>query len=76
MPQVSLVMLIASRIGTPALISVPSVRVKRAMADFPRMLPRIGTLSLIASVAYFPPSLVRISFQMSEKTIGEATTYA
>src|SRR3954464_10154061 len=69
-------MLMASRMGTPAEMSVPSVRVNRAMAVLPRMLPRMGTLSLIASVAYLPPSLVRISFQTSEMTIGDATTYA
>ena len=44
------------------------------IADLPRMLPRIGTFSLIASVAYLPPSLVRISFQTSDATIGLATT--
>ena len=72
MPLVSLVMLIASRIGTPAEISVPSVRVKRAIDVLDRIAPRMGILSLIRSMPYLPPSLSRISLMSPTTTNGVA----
>ncbi len=40
----------ASRMGTPELISVPSVRVVRATTVFSMMLPMIGMNSLMRSM--------------------------
>ena len=71
-------MLIASRIGTPALISVPE-RAREAgdggLAD--RMPPRIGILSLI-DVDRVLAALADADQldQTSMMTIGRASTYA
>ena len=44
-----------SRIDTPEEISVPSVLVKRATADFLCMSPRIGRVSMSLSIKSCPP---------------------
>jgi hypothetical protein len=46
-----------SRIGTPELISVDSVRQNRATAILRMMLPRIGIFSTIASTTRRPLSV-------------------
>ena len=50
LPAVRAVMSRAVRIGTPEVIIVPRVRVKRAMAERRRMLPRTGTRSSSPSI--------------------------
>ena len=49
LPEVRAVMLKPSRIGTPEVISVPRVRVKRATAILRSRIPRIGSFSNIQS---------------------------
>src|ERR1700677_5144155 len=60
----------ASRGGTPELISVPSVRMVRAMIVFCTMPPEMGMVSLIQSSMYAPRRLRRISLRMSQMAIG------
>ena len=48
-------MFMASRMGTPAASSVPSVRENRAMLVFATICPMIGTYRIDESSRYFPP---------------------
>ena len=47
LPEVRAVMLRPSRMGTPEVISVPSVRVKRATAIFRNSRPITGSFSMM-----------------------------
>ena len=60
----------ASRIGTPELISVPSVRMVRATIVFSMIMPATGILSLILSRMYAPDLFRRISLSVSQMAIG------
>ena len=57
LPAVLAVISRPSRMGTPEAMSVESVRQNRATAIFRRMLPRIGTFSMIASMTRRPLSV-------------------
>jgi hypothetical protein len=54
LPAVRAVMSRPSRIGTPEESSVDSVRQKRATAILRMIIPRIGSLSTMASITYRP----------------------
>ena len=68
-------MLSASSIGTPDEISVPSVRVKRATADFRISWPNTGTLSSERSIAKRPLSVRYAERITTVAMIGAATRY-
>ena len=57
LPDVRAVISRPSRIGTPELMSVASVRQNRATAIFRRMSPRIGIFSIVPSTTRLPPSV-------------------
>src|SRR5205823_4942836 len=75
LPAVRAVMLRASRIGTPDEMSVPSVRVKRATADFRMSAPKTGTLSIVRSIAKRPFSVREAERITTVAMIGEAMRY-
>ena len=54
LPEVRAVMARPSRMGTPEVIRVPRVRVKRATAIFLSSIPMTGACNRILSVAYRP----------------------
>ena len=58
LPAVRAVMSSASRIGTPEETSVPSVRVKRATADFRMSEPKTGTRRRARSIMTWPFSVL------------------
>ena len=64
-------MRIASRIGTPALMSVPSVRVNLAIAVFLSIVPSTGIRSTTMSVTALPGFVFRISLKKAKSRIGE-----
>ena len=57
LPAVRAVIRRPSRMGTPDWTRVPSVRVKRATATFRIRVPKIGSLSIRASMVARPPSV-------------------
>ena len=54
LPEVRAVMSIASSMGTPLVISVPSVRVKRATPIFRIRAPSIGSFRTRVSISIRP----------------------
>ena len=60
LPEVRAVMESPSRMGTPEVISVPKVRVKRATAILRKSMPSTGRLSSSLSKKYRPFGWVRI----------------
>ena len=74
LPLVSLVMLRASRIGTPAEMRVPSVRVKRAVVVFWMILPMTGVQSRMVSSTARPGSAFRTSLMKTKMKMGETQT--
>src|SRR5207244_12611688 len=60
LPDVRAVIAKPSRMGTPDVIRVPKVRVKRATAILRSSMPRIGRLSKSLSKAYLPLGCLRI----------------
>src|SRR4051794_6914773 len=60
----------ASRIGTPELMRVPSVRMVRATIVFSTIMPMTGSLSFILSRMYAPDRLSLISFRLTTMAIG------
>ncbi|OPZ99725.1 MAG: hypothetical protein BWY71_00916 [Planctomycetes bacterium ADurb.Bin412] len=70
LPVVSLVMFRASRIGTPAEIRVPSVRVKRAIEVLDRICPSTGIFKETVSSTKRPVSLMRIKRSRKTRATG------
>ena len=66
-------MISASRIGTPAEISVPSVRVNRAMVVFSTSWPITGIFSRIRSKTT-PPACCGRSLMKIQMAIGTMNT--
>ncbi|MHC4587808.1 MAG: hypothetical protein ACYTAQ_00395, partial [Planctomycetota bacterium] len=63
--------MIASRMGTPAEISVPSVRVKRATDVFLIRPPSTGSFMRMMSVTARPGPVLRTSLKKRKARIGE-----
>ncbi|MFN9901428.1 MAG: hypothetical protein ACK55Z_22130 [bacterium] len=63
-------MLRASKIGTPDVTNVPSVRVVRARMFFSTKLPKTGTLMMYMSYPIRPCLNLRINFPISQITTG------
>ena len=57
LPEVRAVMSMASSMGTPLVISVPSVRVKRATAIFLIKFPSTGSFRIRVSTVIRPPGV-------------------
>ena len=68
-------MLTASRIGTPAATSVPSVRVKRATDDLPAICPTTGIFSVTESRICRPIFDFRITLYIATNRMGDSKMY-
>src|SRR4029078_9792473 len=67
LPAVLAVISSPSRIDTPEEISVPSVRVKRDTADFRRMSPSTGALSIRPSIWSLPPEVAEYGLKAKNR---------